>query len=786
MTRLRAALRRAGRACAGIALAGATAWLVVRWGALAPPDPRAALLERFAVTRVLDRQGRVLQALTAEGHARHRPLRLPDVSPHLLWATIAAEDQRFWQHPGVDGRAVLRALGQNLRQGRVVSGASTITQQVCKWIAPRDRSIAAKLREAGAAVGVEGALTKPEILELYLEFAPYGGLHRGAEQAARAWLGKPAADLSLAEAAWLAVLPRSPARLDPGRDPAAALPAQRRLVERMWALGWIDAEQRRTALAQPIRIAPDATRLRAPHLVESMASTLGPAVSGRPVAIRTPIDGVLQREVESIARRHVEALRDRGVGNAAVVVLDNDTAEVRALVGSVQYGDAAHGGANNGAVALRQPGSALKPFVYARAFESALSPASVLPDLPAHYRTAQGVWTPGNYGGRFRGPVRARVALASSLNLPAVALTDQVGVPSVLRDLQAAGLDSLRANPTHYGLGLALGDGEVRLLDLTAAYAVFVRGGLWRPPVVWTSVLHRDGAVTAIDRGAARRVYSAPTAWQIADVLSDSEARAPAFGRGGPLELPFWALAKTGTSKGFRDNWAFGATLRWTVGVWVGNFDGAPMRQVSGATGAAPILRDVLLNLHPDRRSAPPDRPAGLQAARVCALSGLGATAACGPGVVQWLRPDQHPPQCDWHQHRDGRAVTVLPAQYRVWATEASVADRPQDEPARGPGAALAIDSPMEGARLVVDPAVDRAAQQLGLRARAADGRWRLRWQVDQRVIAEAAPANAPVLWPIVAGLHEAQLQALDGAGRVAATASVRFEVVEPRRLSRR
>lgn len=783
-------LRRLARWSGFAALALAFGWAALRLGALAPADPRAALVDRHAVLRVLDRDGRVLQALTAESRARHRSVRLSAVSPHLIAATLAAEDQRFWQHRGVDGLAALRALGQNLRHGRVVSGASTLTQQVCKWLAPRDRSLWAKLREAGAAVGLEGALSKPEILELYLAFAPYGGLHHGAEQAARAWLGKSAADLSLAEAAWLAVLPRSPARLDPGRDPLAAVPAQRRLIDRLFALGWIDAAERHTALTQPIAIAPDPSRVQAPHVVDALLRTTGHAERAQIAAIRTPVDGVLQRDLQAIARRHVQALRDRGVGNAAVVVLDNPTGEVRALVGSVDYADVDHGGANNGALALRQPGSALKPFVYARAFAHGLSPAAVLADLPAQYRTPHGTWTPGNYGGRFRGPVRARVALASSLNLPAVAVADQVGIAAILTDLRAAGIATLDADPAHYGLGIALGDGEVTLLDLTAAFAVFVRGGVWRAPLLWSAIDDRAAGSLPAPRAADRRVYSAEVAWQVADVLSDPEARAIAFGRGGALELPFWALAKTGTSKGFRDNWAFGATQQYSVGVWVGNFDGRPMRDVSGATGAAPILRDALLRLHADLPSPPPDRPAELRSAQVCALSGMAATFACGPGVQEWLRVDQTPAPCDWHRHHHGKTVVVAPAEYRAWAADVPrfAADTPATASApatAASGPTLAITSPIDGARMVVDPAMNRAVQQLGLRARTLDRSWRLRWSVNGQVVAEAAAADQPVLWPLVAGAHTAQVEALDLTGQLVARASVRFVVLEPRRLSR-
>ncbi|MSQ83295.1 MAG: penicillin-binding protein 1C [Myxococcales bacterium] len=781
--------------CCAVVLAG---WWLLRAGLLGPSDPRAELLQRFAVTRIVDRDGRTLQALTQEHHARHRPVALAAVSPHLVNATLVAEDRWFFSHVGVNPLAIARATLQNASHLRVISGASTLTQQVCKWVQPRPRTWWTKISEAGEALSLEGRLSKPEILELYLEFAPYGGLHRGVEQAAQAWLGKTAAALTLAESAWLAVLPRSPARLDPGRNTQTALPSQKRLLRKMRELNLCDDAQLAVALAQPIALAPDPSRLRAPHLADLVQAKLQQPLHDLPIAIHTTIDGALQRDVQALTHAHLDRLRSRGVGNGAVVVLDNGSGQVLALVGSLDYGDVVHQGANNGALARRQPGSTIKAFTYARAFEADYSPTTVLADLPAQYHTPHGTWTPGNYGGRYLGPVRARLALGSSLNLPAVQLADKIGTSALLADLHAVGLATLTRSAAHYGLGLTLGDGEVSLLDLTAAFSTFARGGVFVPAIVVTTVQQRCGDVVQLPVARSHRVYSPQSAWQVLDILSDPAAREPAFGRDSVLEFPFAVAAKTGTSKGFRDNWALASTTRYTVGVWVGNFDGSPMREVSGITGAAPLVRDIVWRLHGSQAVAPFVRPDGLHRQQLCALSGLAVTALCPQPISELLRPAQVPAACDWHRRGDPAAVVLeLPPQYRRWGgqtpqiaaqmphhdhqsmVEATPAVRP---PATvQPSATLRIVQPLDGARLVLDPRLPAQQQQVGLRARLADARLRLRWTVDRLPVGDLALPEAAVLWPLTPGEHVVRAQAIDDSGRTVAADRIVVVVQGPR-----
>jgi penicillin-binding protein 1C len=395
----------------------------------------------------------------------------------------------------------------------------------------------------------------------------------------------------------------------------------------------------------------------------------------------------------------------------AVVVLKNDTGEWLAWEGSGDYFDAAHGGTINGPLALRQPGSALKPFTYALAFEEGWSPASVVADVPSHFPTAETgiVYSPRNYDGRFRGPLLVRRALAGSENVPAVAVAAEIGVPKLVRFLRSAGLTSFDKTPSHYGLGMTLGNAEVQLAQLAGAYATFARGGVLVEPVAIP-----DNRRTAI------RLMSPRTAFWITDILSDADAREYIFGRGGSLDFPFPVAAKTGTSEGYHDNWAIGYTRDVTVGVWVGNFDRSPLTNSSGVTGAGPIFHGVMLAAQkrvagaPDVMDTPLAVPTGdVTRISICALSGMRAGESCPARVGEWLPAGTAGLPCSWHHASEDGVILVWPAEYRQWAQAhrpASIGDRPTsivqrpasnvrrpDALRRSGGAARASPSPSAG-----------------------------------------------------------------------------------------
>src|SRR5207249_3830996 len=364
----------------------------------------------------------------------------------------------------------------------------------------------------------------------------------------------------------------------------------------------------------------------APHFVTRALAASG---DERPRRLETTLDAALQREINGIIRAERGGLDRHGAHNVAVVVLDNASGEWLAWEGSGDYADVRHGGAIDGVVTPRQPGSALKPFTYALAFEEGESPATVLPDVPSSFPTAQDgvVYSPRNYDGQFRGPLLARRALAGSENVPAVALASRVGVPALLRFLRSAGFTTFDKTAAYYGLGVTLGDAEVRLDEIVPAYAAFARGGAGSYPT----------AVRGLGRALEERLVSARTAFWITDILSDDDARAYAFGRGGSLEFPFAVAAKTGTSQAYHDNWAIGYTRAVTVGVWVGNFDRTPLVGSSGVTGAGPIFHAIMLaamrhaggSLPSSADAATAARPEATEKRRICALSGMAASPWC-------------------------------------------------------------------------------------------------------------------------------------------------------------
>jgi penicillin-binding protein 1C len=606
---------------AGILL-GATAAIAI-WIRCGPLPPHLLDLEARPSLAVVDRHGEPLYEARSGRGTRGDRLTPAEVPAVLAEATMAAEDVRFRSHVGLDPLAIVRAGWRDLHARHLVEGGSTITQQVAKLLLARQANghVAhgwwAKGREALVALRLEHRLTKDEILALYVNVAPYGNQIEGAARAAEAYVGHAVSSLTPAEAAFLASLPQQPTRYNPWKDPSAARVRASHILETMAARRWLSTGDLIVAQRERIALAREATSAVAPHFVTYVLGTLGDQAVRR---IETTLDATLEREVQGIIAARRRSLEAHHAENVAVAVLDNRTGEWLAWEGSGNYFDAAHGGTIDGVTTPRQPGSALKPFTYAAAFESGYSPASVLADVPAQFPTDEpGVlYSPRNYDGDYRGPLLARAALAGSENVPAVVLASEVGVPTIARLLRRSGFTSLGDNASHYGLGLTLGNAEVPLDEMVAAYAMLARGGEWLAPRALRSL---DGRT--IGSSSPTRLLSARTAFWITDILSDNDARAYTFGRGGSLEFPFPVAAKTGTSTAYRDNWAVGYTREVTVGVWVGNFDRTPMRDSSGVTGAGPIFHDVMLAaLERVRGTAPvdeadpilPPRPSGARA----------------------------------------------------------------------------------------------------------------------------------------------------------------------------
>ena len=766
---------------AGPALLAVLVWL------RAGPLPVGLLDETDASTTVVDRYGSVLYESRSAAGTRGALLTPDALPPHLVSASLAAEDSRFFSHPGIDPIAIARALIRNAKAGEMIEGGSTITQQVAKLLLARrnpgantKRSLGIKLEEAKVALRLEHRLSKREILALYLNIAPYGNQIVGAERASRAYFGMPASQLTVAQAAFLAGLPQRPSAFNPYSKWKAAIARQRTVVGRMAAIGVITTDEATEARAEQLSLVKEKPAFLAPHVVEMVLA----ANVSHAKRIVTTLDAELQSDVEGIIRSQRANLVTHRAHNVAVVVLHNATGEWLAWEGSGDYFDAAHGGTINGPLALRQPGSALKPFTYALAFEEGRHPATLLADVPSHFATAEAgvVYAPRNYDGRYRGPLLARRALAGSQNVPAVALASELGIPKLVRFFRTAGLTSFEKTADYYGLGVTLGNAEVRLAELTSAYSTFARGGLQLSPVI----------VRSPDREIqTSRLISPRTAFWITDILSDSAAREYVFGRGGSLDFPFEVAVKTGTSEGYRDNWTIGYTRDVTVGVWVGNFDRTPLANSSGVTGAGPIFHSVMLaaqrrvvgHLHDGAvpLAAP---PAGVVRRQVCALSGALANAWCPAKAAEWTPTDDAAIPCSWHHESEDGLQTIWPMEYRQWAAaqgfrtdselrRASLATDATRAPVRVERRAasserrLSIASPADGTLYLIDPTLRTDFQRLSLRATAGREAEYIDWSVNGRSIGRSAPEKA-LSWSLVAGEH--LITARDARGHLAET----------------
>ena len=600
-----------------------------------------------ASVQITDKNDAPMRGFLSSNNTYAEPVSLSEISPWLVAAAVATEDKRFYSHGGVDSRAILRALWKNTQQGEVVSGASTITQQLVRSIHPRKKNWWGKTGEAFAAVSWEQQHNKEEILETYFNRLELGNLTQGVQAASQFYFGVDAADVSLSQAAFLVGLIKSPTYYNPLKHFSRALKRRDYVLKRMQEEEFIDEEMRSLAQAEKITLRENKRPFEAPHFTHLLKQLLPSNVT----FVRSTLDKELQLFAQELVKTHVKKLVEQQVTNAAVVIVDNETGGILAYVGSADFHQPGTNGQVDGARALRQPGSSLKPFVYGIAFEKGLlTPASLLEDEDTFF--ADG-FRPHNYDKSFHGKVSVRTALACSYNIPAVKAAEMIGVPVLLNTLHTAGLSELSRKPEFYGLGLALGNGEVQLLHLTNAYAALARGGLYKPLLLAQEPMIQTP-------GKTQRVFSEQTAYLISHILADNQARSAAFGLNSPLFVPFEMAAKTGTSKDYKDNFAFGYTLRWTIGVWVGNFDAAPMQKVSGVTGAGPILHDLAIYMQEKYPSASFQVPSHITHALTCTQSGLRASAACNHTHEEVFDASHVPAVCPAKHETQPVKVTIL------------------------------------------------------------------------------------------------------------------------------
>ena len=708
------------------------------------PDPealRAMILEaEFETTVLYDSTGQnVLYEVIDPLGGDRQWVPLSDLPPYVIHATIAIEDQTFYENPGYDLWGILRALWSNIR-GYGIQGGSTITQQLIKntLISPELRSaprLERTIAEIILAAEISRRYTKDEILEWYLNTNFYGNLAYGIEAAARVYFGKHASELTLAEAAMLAAIPQSPT-LNPLDNPDEARVRQAAVLRAMVEQGYITQEEADRAMTEPIIVRPVTQRynIRAPHFsiyarheAEAILNSLGyegeRLVSRGGLRIYTTLDLDLQYQAECVARTHLLRLSgedptiivpasngepchaaaylpplapedvgiDHNANNVAVVVLNARTGEILAMVGSRDYWDEEIDGNFNAALGLRQPGSAFKPLVYVTAFAQGYTPATMTLDVRTPFSLGGGPpYVPENFDGRYHGVGTIRWALGNSYNVPAVQVLSWVGIDETLRTAHRMGINSLNMDPSQYGLSLALGSGEVSLIDLTYAYSVFANMGVMAgrpippgerragyrlldpvsikrievddpnggPPIILWQLDENEGTF------AQDMVLNPSLAYLMNDVLSDREARWEAMGRGNALELSRPAAAKTGTTNDFRDSWTIGYTPQIVTGVWVGNTDGSPMVNVSGLVGAAPIWHAVMEYAHRDLPVEEWPRPDDIVERWVCEVSGLLPNEYC-PQYLEIFISGTEPTEYDrmWQMFQinreTGRLATV-------------------------------------------------------------------------------------------------------------------------------
>ncbi len=701
--------------------------------------------------QVTDRNGQPLRSVLSQRNGTDRWVRLEEIPQVVIDAVVWSEDQRFYQHPGLDPIAIFRALKDNIKAGTVVSGASTLNQQLLRTLGrPSQRNWIDKLEEGYWALRLQARYSKKEILEAYLNRVALGPTIYGVDEASRYYFDQPPQSLSLAEAALLAVLIRSPSSFDPfsesGRTELKVWTNQ--LLARMTTHRAVSKEAADRAAIEPWELSELPPPFEAPHFCDLVVPSLQDLRGRR----RTSLDLDLQRNLEAMVTNHLQLLKGHRVGNAAVVVADVESGEILALAGSADFGRAKDG-QHNAATSLRQPGSTLKPFTYSLLLESVGHPASILPDLPLYATSHEPSFIPENYDGRFHGPVSIRSALGCSYNVPAVRALERVGVEQLLRRLRQLGMVHLDQAPEYYGLGLTLGDGSVSLLELVTAYRALARGGRW-------SALVGIPAAPGSFKPKDPEVLDPRIAFLLTDVMSDRRARFASFGTPNALEFPFPCAVKTGTSKGYRDNWCVGYTPKHVVGVWVGNSDGSPMLDVSGIAGAGPLFRDVMLSLGDGGDFS---RPEGIEQHEFCTLSGKLAGPDCPQKRLDWCLDDFTEDPCSAcvlttaGPGNTPQLRFALEPIYRQWAEENGL---------------LLIESPGQSTdrfRLVFplnedvflkDP--DLLPSHQRIKFKAVGGKAPYTWSVDGRDVPHSNKLD--MWWMLQSGRHEVKIRDATGA----------------------
>ncbi len=622
-------------------------------------------------SRLYDRNGVLLYIMPLEEGLRREYYPLDKIGPNIIEAFIEAEDRNFRRHFGVDIRSIARAVVQNGSAGRVVSGASTITMQLARIIWPRKGkvSVGVKLLEAIRAIYLEIKLSKDEILELYLNSVPFGYQIEGVGSAARSFFSSSPSLLTPEQCERLAQVPRRPADFAP----------EIKFKYPSLCMHFVN------------------------HTIE-FYRTKGEKV---PPNLELSIDYSLTKQAEFLIQKKLEEFKEARIHNGAAIVLDNKTGEVLAWAGNASYEDSEHSGQIDGVSVKNQPGSSMKPFLYALALEEGFSPASVLPDIQQDFGSS-GVYVPLNFNNRYNGPVRFRTALASSLNIPAVYLLYEIGIKKYLSQLDRLGFYSLKGKESSLGLSLALGSGEVSLEEMARAFSVFTNDGL----LLDISYVKDEST----PKESWNRAFKSDTARVMCDILTDEGARSLGFGHASVFDTPYPSIFKTGTSNQFQNIIALGSTSAYTAAVWMGNFEGETVIGETGSSIPARVVRSLLDNLTKQNGAADFKLPKSYRKVKVCALSGLLPTADCPSVIEEYVKKDCELERCSWHYRENGRLKVRYPSEYQHWADSKNFLGNSALETGEAQGP-LTISYPRDGSLFIYDASLPPSVQYLTVTA---------------------------------------------------------------------
>lgn len=595
------------------------------------PLPKDRLF-RPVSTMVYDRNGKLLRAFTASDDIWRLHCRLDELSPLLIKMVLAYEDQWFYWHPGINPVSIIRAALTNYRAGRIVCGGSTLSMQIARMIEPKERTIVSKLKEVFRSLQLELAYSKDELLEIYFNLAPYGGNIEGVASASYLYFGKPPRSLSIGEIALLAALPNSPTHLRPDLHSEIALKSREKVLNRLFKMGTISRNQLEEALSEPVPASRQSMPFHTPHLADYLKQRYP-----KKARFYTTIDFGIQKTCNRLLQRHISELSQKGVSNAAVVVIENKTRAVLAMVGSANFFDKKNSGQVNGTMSPRSPGSALKPFVYALALDQGLiSPKSILEDVPVDYSG----YMPVNYDDKYHGVVTAEEALRLSLNVPAINLTAALRENSIYSLLKKTEFSTLSKSKELYGLPIILGACEVKLVELCNLYSGLANEGQYAP----YRLLKADPLVKG------QKIFSRAAAFIITDILSQVTRPDMPTCWEFSLNLPKVSW-KTGTSYGHKDAWSIGYNPNYTIGVWVGNFSGEGAPALVGAEAAAPLLFDIFNALSGGKTTSWFKMPDEVDVRQVCAVSGMLPNVNCPVTCEELYIPGVSPDNvCTIHQ----------------------------------------------------------------------------------------------------------------------------------------